>query len=209
MVIPLTLSLVGRNHRKALAGLAGARRLDRGVERQQVRLAGDVGDEAHDVADPARGIAQLLHEAGRVAGLDHRAPGEFGRPVDLAADLLHRGAEFLGGCRYGADIRGRLLGRRRHGRRLAGGLGGGGMLCGTAVALRALKPAIRIYGVEPEASSAVKQAVDAGSIVNINPNSVADGLGAPYAGSWTLPLAATLLDGIVTLPDFLRDVFRV
>jgi len=82
-----------------------------------------------------------------------------------------------------------------------GGLGGGGMLCGTAVALRALKPEIRIYGVEPEASSAVKQAVDAGSIVNISPNSVADGLGAPYAGSWTLPLAATLLDGIVTLPD--------
>ena len=82
-----------------------------------------------------------------------------------------------------------------------GGLGGGGMLCGAAVALKGLKPSIRIYGVEPDGSSAVKQAVDAGAIVPVTPKSVADGLGAPYAGSWTLPLAASLLDGIVTLPD--------
>ena len=82
-----------------------------------------------------------------------------------------------------------------------GGLGGGGMLCGAAVALKALKPSIRIFGVEPEGSSAVKQAVDAGAIVPVTPKSIADGLGAPYAGSWTLPLAASLLEGIVTLPD--------
>jgi threonine dehydratase len=82
-----------------------------------------------------------------------------------------------------------------------GGLGGGGMLCGTAVALRALKPGIRIYGVEPEGSAAVKLAVEAGSIVPVQPKSIADGLGAPYAGSWTLPLASSLLDACVTLPD--------
>jgi len=82
-----------------------------------------------------------------------------------------------------------------------GGLGGGGMLCGTAVALRALKPGIRIYGVEPEGSAAVKLAVEAGSIVPVQPKSIADGLGAPYAGSWTLPLAASLLDACITLPD--------
>jgi len=82
-----------------------------------------------------------------------------------------------------------------------GGLGGGGMFCGTAVALREAKPSIRLYGVEPDASSAVKQAVEAGKIVSVTPASVADGLGAANAGSWTLPLAADLLDGIVTLPD--------
>ena len=68
-----------------------------------------------------------------------------------------------------------------------GGLGGGGMLCG--------------YGVEPEGSAAVKLAVEAGSIVPVQPKSIADGLGAPYAGSWTLPLAASLLDACITLPD--------
>jgi threonine dehydratase len=68
-----------------------------------------------------------------------------------------------------------------------GGLGGGGMLCGASVALRALKPEIRLYGVEPDGSSAVKQAVDTGGVVPVTPVTVADGLGAPYAGSWTLP----------------------
>ena len=82
-----------------------------------------------------------------------------------------------------------------------GGLGGGGMLCGAAVALRALKPSIRIYGVEPEGSAAVKLAVEAGAVVPVQPKSIADGLGAPYAGSWTLPLAATLIDACITLPD--------
>lgn len=82
-----------------------------------------------------------------------------------------------------------------------GGLGGGGMFCGTAVALKGLKPSVRLYGVEPEHSAAVKHAVDAGSLVSITPNSIADGLGAATAGSWTLPLASSLLDGIITLPD--------
>ena len=35
----------------------------------------------------------------------------------------------------------------------------------------------------------------------IQPKSIADGLGAPYAGSWTLPLAASLMDACITLPD--------
>ena len=48
---------LGRHHGKALAGLAGARRLDGGVERQQVGLAGDGVDQLHHVADPARRVA--------------------------------------------------------------------------------------------------------------------------------------------------------
>ena len=46
------LDLLG-DHREALAGLAGARRLDGGVERQQVGLLGDRGDQLDHVADPA------------------------------------------------------------------------------------------------------------------------------------------------------------
>ena len=44
----------GRHDREAAAGLAGARRLDGGVERQQVGLAGDGVDQFDDVADAAR-----------------------------------------------------------------------------------------------------------------------------------------------------------
>src|SRR5262249_44483514 len=42
------------HHRKAPSGLAGPRRLDRGVERQQIGLAGNVLDQLDDVADLLR-----------------------------------------------------------------------------------------------------------------------------------------------------------
>ncbi len=47
---------LGGDHGEALAGLAGARRLDGGVERQQVGLAGDVVDQLDHVADLLGGL---------------------------------------------------------------------------------------------------------------------------------------------------------
>ena len=78
---------------------------------------------ADDVADPRGGGAEVLDEAGGLGRLLHRAQGEVGRAVDLAADLLHRRAEFLGRRRHGVDVGGRLLGGRRHRHRLVGGAG--------------------------------------------------------------------------------------
>jgi hypothetical protein len=46
--------------RKALAGIAGARRLDAGIQRQQVGLEGDVVDDADDVGNLARRLFDLL-----------------------------------------------------------------------------------------------------------------------------------------------------
>src|SRR3546814_4518050 len=40
-----------RHHRKALAGLAGARRLDTGVQREKIGLEGDLVDQADNVGD--------------------------------------------------------------------------------------------------------------------------------------------------------------
>jgi threonine dehydratase len=37
--------------------------------------------------------------------------------------------------------------------------------------------------------------------VTIQPRSVADGLGAPFAGRWTLAITRRLLDGIILLDD--------
>ena len=51
------LDLVG-DHGEALAGIAGARRLDGGVQRQQVGLAGDVVDQVDHVADLLGGLGQ-------------------------------------------------------------------------------------------------------------------------------------------------------
>jgi threonine dehydratase len=47
----------------------------------------------------------------------------------------------------------------------------------------------------------VSLAIKAGEVVRIDPVSVADGLGAPFAGQWTLPICATYLDDIVIIDD--------
>ena len=44
-------------------------------------------------------------------------------------------------------------------------------------------------------------ALERDAIVTIQPRSVADGLGAPFAGRWTMAIARRLLDGIILLDD--------
>jgi threonine dehydratase len=81
------------------------------------------------------------------------------------------------------------------------GVGGGGLISGIATALATRRPATRVWGVEPSSSTAVSSAVTAGAVVPVTAASVADGLNAPFAGEWTLPLAKRHLAGIVTLSD--------
>ncbi len=52
----------GRHHRKAPAGFARARGLDRGVEREQVGLLRDGADQLDDVADAARARGELADQ---------------------------------------------------------------------------------------------------------------------------------------------------
>jgi threonine dehydratase len=81
------------------------------------------------------------------------------------------------------------------------GVGGGGLISGIAAALKERRPGVRVYGVEPERSNAVSLAIETGEIVRIHPESVADGLGAPFAGVWTMAMARRYLDDIVLLDD--------
>jgi threonine dehydratase len=81
------------------------------------------------------------------------------------------------------------------------GVGGGGLISGVAAAVKALRPTIRVIGVEPERSNALSLALERGEVVTIQPQSVADGLGAPFAGAWTLAMARRHVDDIVLLDD--------
>jgi threonine dehydratase len=81
------------------------------------------------------------------------------------------------------------------------GVGGGGLIAGVAAALKETRPGIRVYGVEPVGSNAVSLALERNEVIRIQPVSVADGLGAPFAGAWTLAMARHYLDGIVLLDD--------
>jgi threonine dehydratase len=80
-------------------------------------------------------------------------------------------------------------------------VGGGGLACGTALAVRAANPDCRVIGVEPEGARTVGTALAAGHPVPIVPSSVADGLCAPRAGDLTLGIFRELVDEITVLSD--------
>ena len=81
------------------------------------------------------------------------------------------------------------------------GVGGGGLISGVAAALKERRPQIRVYGVEPLRSNAVSLAMARNEVVQIQPESVADGLGAPFAGAWTLAMCRRYLDDVILLDD--------
>ena len=81
------------------------------------------------------------------------------------------------------------------------GVGGGGLIAGVAAAVHGRRPGARIYGVEPDGSAAMSLSMAKGEVVTIQPTSVADGLGAPFAGVWTLAMANRHLEDIVLLDD--------
>jgi threonine dehydratase len=81
------------------------------------------------------------------------------------------------------------------------GVGGGGLISGTAAALKEQLPGVRVYGVEPVDAAAMSLAFEAGAPVTIQPKTVADGLAAPFAGDLTLAMCRRYLDGLVLLDD--------
>jgi threonine dehydratase len=81
-------------------------------------------------------------------------------------------------------------------------VGGGGLLSGSALSLRAVSPATRIIGVEPEASPDMQRSLRAGTRVRvpISP-SIADGQLLDTPGEITFGVIASLVDEIVTVTD--------
>lgn len=80
-------------------------------------------------------------------------------------------------------------------------IGGGGLISGVAGAIKQSRPDVRVFGVEPVGSDAMSRALAAGEPVRIEPVSVADGLGAPFAGAWTLAMVERYVDATVLLDD--------
>ncbi|KQQ33753.1 serine dehydratase [Duganella sp. Leaf126] len=81
-------------------------------------------------------------------------------------------------------------------------LGGGGLLSGSALSTRALSPATKLYGVEPEAGNDGQQSLRSGSIVHIDtPKTIADGAQTQHLGQLTFPIIQRDVDDILTVTD--------
>lgn len=81
-------------------------------------------------------------------------------------------------------------------------IGGGGLIGGVALAAKALKPAIRIIGVEPEGAPTLKESLAAGRLVTLDRIDTEAGTLAPRrSAELNLELARRYVDEIVLVSD--------
>jgi threonine dehydratase len=81
-------------------------------------------------------------------------------------------------------------------------VGGGGLISGTALAVKERRPEVRVIGVEPEGADAVRRSREAGHPVVVeHPHSVADKLVAKGTEQLNVDLVRKYVDDIVTVTD--------
>ena len=81
-------------------------------------------------------------------------------------------------------------------------LGGGGLLAGSALSARALSPACKIYGVEPEAGNDGQQSFRSGQIVRIDtPKTIADGAQTQSLGQLNFAIVRRDVTDVLTVTD--------
>lgn len=80
-------------------------------------------------------------------------------------------------------------------------VGGGGLLSGCAVIAKAIEPAIRIFGAEPEGANDTFLSLLAGERVAVVAETIADGLRSPKPGELTFPIIKSLAERIALVTD--------
>ena len=81
-------------------------------------------------------------------------------------------------------------------------IGGGGFAGGVSTAVKAIKPGVRIWGVETVGADAMSQALKAGHPVELSAiTSIAKTLGAPSVSAQTLALAQEHLEEVILVTD--------
>ena len=93
-------------------------------------------------------------------------------------------------------------------------IGGGGLIAGIASYVKAVQPDIRIIGVEPEDSAAMKESIEAGQPVTLDHVGIfADGVAVRRVGDETFRLCREFVDEIVTVDTdhicaAIQDIFE-
>jgi threonine dehydratase len=81
-------------------------------------------------------------------------------------------------------------------------VGGGGLLAGVATAVKALRPAVRVVGVQAEGAAAFAASFRLGRPAERSPvATIADGIAVERPGTLPLALCRPLVDAVVTVPD--------
>jgi threonine dehydratase len=81
-------------------------------------------------------------------------------------------------------------------------VGGGGLLSGCATIAKAMQPAIRVFGGEPQGANDTCLSLTAGERVKVaHPDTIADGLRAPMPGKLTFEVIKQLVERVAVVTD--------
>jgi threonine dehydratase len=82
-------------------------------------------------------------------------------------------------------------------------VGGGGLMSGVSLAMAALSPATKLYGVEPDGFDDTRRSLEAGERRGAPPapRSLCDALESPMPGKLTFPILRDHLAGVFTVTD--------
>jgi threonine dehydratase len=82
------------------------------------------------------------------------------------------------------------------------GIGGGGLIAGIAAAVKAVRPDVRVVGVQAEQAAAFPPSLAAGRPVVVEPApTMADGIAVGRPGDLTFELVSKLVDSVVTVSE--------
>jgi threonine dehydratase len=81
-------------------------------------------------------------------------------------------------------------------------IGGGGLIGGIATAIKALKPSVRVIGVQAEGCAPVQASLQAGHPVSVNAaQTIADGIAVKRPGEITLEIIKRLVNEVITVTE--------
>ncbi|OYR98033.1 hypothetical protein DJ71_00680, partial [Halorubrum sp. E3] len=81
-------------------------------------------------------------------------------------------------------------------------IGGGGLISGVAVAIKAQLPDVRVVGVQAEGAASAAKSLEAGEVTEIDSvDTIADGIATRSVGEETLEVMAEYVDEVVTVDD--------
>jgi threonine dehydratase len=90
-------------------------------------------------------------------------------------------------------------------------VGGGGLISGIAVAVKALRPDVRVVGVQVERFNPVFKAFHERSGGDVKPGTIAEGIAVKSPGANTLPIIRALVDDVLEVSEeaVAQAVFRL
>lgn len=182
------VAVSGGNHGIALAHMAAALHIKATVvmSRTAPRRAADLVEETGASLRLTDGMAEAfaLTERLRAEGLT------LVHPFDDALVIAGQGTVGLEFAEDAAEVTDIVV-----------SIGGGGLIAGVAVAFKALRPDVRVWGVETEGATTMAEALAAGGPVTVDLSSIVTTLSPPAVSQLTYDHVSALVEDILVVPD--------